>query len=206
MEMAMTSVSRWIRTPFLLAALTVWLGSPAASADALSGQELAQALRHGGYVLVVRNGRAHDAPPKTERERSPANLKGERELDSYGQGQLGVIGYAFRQLHIPVGDTLTSPAYRSRQSGTYFGFGERKTVEALAESAEPSWLAERVAEAPPAGKNTVLITHGSLIVKALGKDAGDIGPGDTLIYRPRDGGADVVARLTVADWAKMAVD
>lgn len=203
--MAPTLLSRWIRAPFLLLAVGTWLVSPAAPAQRLSGMDLVHALQQGGYVLVIRNARAADEAPE-EGDRSPANLDGERELDAYGQGQMSVMGYAFRELEIPVGHTMTSTAYRSRQSGNYLGFGEQMAVETLAENADSGWLASRVAEAPPPGVNTVIVTHGSLIAKALGRDARDLGQAETLIYRPGSGRAELVARLSVEDWAKLAVN
>jgi phosphohistidine phosphatase SixA len=203
MEMARNPISRWLRAPILLLAIAAWLGSPATSAQRLSGMDLAHALQQGGYILVTRNARSPEESPERQ---APGNLHGERELDQYGQGQMSVIGYAFRELEIPVDQTLTSPAYRSRQSGNYLGFGEQHAVDTLAENARESWLAQRVAAAQPAGENTVIVTHGSLIAKSFGRDARNISNAETLIYRPREGGADLVARLTVEDWAKLAVN
>lgn len=201
--MATGSVSRWMRSPLLLLAAAVWLVSPTASAQRLAGMDLAQALQQGGFVLVIRNARSPQEPPERA---APGNLHNERELDAYGQGQMAVLGYAFRELEIPVGQTLTSPAFRSRQSGNYLGFGAQHVVDTLAERAAESWLAQRVSAAAPAGQNTVIVTHGSLIAKALGRDARNIDTAEALIYRPRDGGADLVARLKVEDWAKLAVN
>jgi phosphohistidine phosphatase SixA len=204
--MATMPVGRWIRTPFVLVALGAWFGSPAAQAQRLSGMDLVHALQDGGYVLVVRNAQSRQEQPEKESDRAPANLHGEREIDEYGQGQMSVLGYAFRQLDIPVDHSLTSPAYRSRQSAKYFGFGEPMVVDSLAESADASWLARRVSEAPPSGQNTVIITHGALITNAFGRDARDIGTAEMLIYQPRDGNAELQARLTVEDWARLATN
>jgi len=197
--------ARWTPGPLLPALVAAWLASPAVSAQSLSGMDLVHALQQGGYVLVVRNARSADEAPE-ERRRAPANLNGERELDAYGQGQMSVMGYAFRSLEIPVGHTLTSTAYRSRQSANYFGFGEQMAVATLGESADAAWLAQQVNEAPPPGRNTVIVTHGGLIERALGRDARGLGLAETLIYRPGNGGAELVGRLTVEDWAKLAAN
>jgi hypothetical protein len=203
--MPTTHLRNWIRAPILILGAAVWFGSPAAWAQRLSGADLVHALQEGGYVLVVSNARSPEEVPP-ERERAPANSDGEREIDEHGQGEMSVMGYAFRELNVPVGQTLTSPAYRSRQSANYLGFGEQMSVDALAESADGPWLARRVTEAPPPGENTVIVTHGSLIRKALAGDARDLGTAETLIYRPREGNAELVARLAVEDWAKLAVN
>lgn len=204
--MAATPESRWIRMPLLLMAAAVWLGAPASSAQSPSEADIVSALQDGGHVIVISNGRSAAEPPQEERDRSPANLDGERELDAYGQGEMAVVGYAFRELDIPVGQTLSGTAYRSRQSAKYFGLGEQTAVDSLADNADASWLEQRVTEAPTSGENTVLVTDRSLIAKAFGRDAGDLGTAETLIFRPRDGGADLVARLSVEEWAKLAVD
>jgi phosphohistidine phosphatase SixA len=205
MGMAITLGSRWLHASAMLIGLVACFGASATLAQTLAGADLATALQGGGYVLVIRNAQSPEEVP-AERDRAPANLHGEREINSHGQGQMAVIGYAFRQLEVPVTLTLTSPAYRSRQSGNYLGFGKQTVVAELAEDADASWLAQRVAEAPPPGQNIVVVGHGSLIGKALGHDAMDIGEAETLIYRPRNGGAERVARLTIQDWAKLAVN
>ena len=205
MAMAAALAVRLRSAAIPLAAVAAWLGSPALPAQQIAGMELVQALQAGGHVVVVRNARSPEDPPEAG-DRAPANLQGEREIDEYGQGQMAVLGYAFRQLGIPVGHTLTSPAYRSRQSGHYFGFGERAMADGLAENADGSWLAARIADAPESARNRVIVTHGSLIARALGQDARDLGTAETLIYRSRDGDAEFVARLTVEDWAELAVN
>lgn len=207
--MAFTPISRWIRAPFLLAAIAACLVSPDAPAQRLSGEALVSALQEGGYVIVMRNARSADAPP-AENEAAPGNLDNEIELDLYGQAEMSVMSYAFRTLELPVDQTLTSPAYRSKQSGNNFGFGEQVVIAELAEASEggdASWLANRVTEPPTSGENTVIVTHGSVISEALGRNARDMETAETLVYRPRgEGRADFVARLAVDDWAKLAVN
>ena len=63
MEMAMTSVSRWIQAPFLLVAVAAWLGSPAATAQTLSGMDLVHALR--GHAVDIRKRRSREKRPVT---------------------------------------------------------------------------------------------------------------------------------------------
>lgn len=186
-------------------ALTAWTVSPSASAQRLAGAALVDAIAQGGYVLVIRNARSPRAAPENG-DRSPANLDGEREIDEHGQGQMSVIGYALRELRVPVATTLSGSAYRSRQSAKYLGFGEQRAVATLGEAADPSWLADRVAEAPPAGQNTVIVTHGSLITAAFGRDARNVEQAETLIFEPGDGAPRLVARLSVEDWARLAVE
>lgn len=198
--MTRTLLRSWTRAVLVCIAAA----APVAAAQDLAGAELVQALRAGGHVLVIRNARSPEDVPEESR-RAPANLTGEREIDQHGQGQMAVIGYAFRVLGVAVDHTLTSPAYRSRQSGNYLGFGTQAVVANLAENADAAWLAQRVAEPPAAGRNTVIVTHASLIERAFGADARGIDNAETLIYRPHEGRAELVARLAVEAWAKLAV-
>ncbi len=58
---------------------------------------------------------------------------------------------------------------------------------------------------PPAGTNIVLITHKPNIGDAFGKDWFDVREGEASILRPDGkGGITVVARVQIADWARLA--
>jgi phosphohistidine phosphatase SixA len=201
------TLARWrLDFPVVSVAVALWLGvsAAAAAAQALSGQSLVDSLKGGGYVLVMRNAQSPEAVPEEQR-RAPGNLKGEREIDPVGQGQVSVIAYSLRELDIPVSQTLHGPAFRSRQSANYVGRGKLTRLDALGESGDAAELASLAATAPPAGHNTVIVTHEALIEKAFAPDASDIGNAETLVFRPRDGRAELVARLTFEDWAKLAV-
>jgi phosphohistidine phosphatase SixA len=201
------TLERWLGSPIVGVAVALWLGlsAAAAAAQALSGPSLVDALKGGGYVLVLRNAQSPEAVPE-ERSRAPGNLNGEREIDPTGQGQMSVIAYSLRELDIPVSQTLHGPAFRSRQSANYVGRGKLIRLDTLAESGDAAALAQLVAVAPAAGQNTVIVTHQALIEKAFPRDARGIGNAETLVFRPQDGRAELVARLTYEDWAKLAVN
>jgi phosphohistidine phosphatase SixA len=202
------TLERWrVGSPIVSVAVALWLGlsASAAAAQSLSGASLVDALKGGGYVLVIRNAQSPEAVPE-ERRRAPGNLKGEREIDPQGQGQVSVIAYSLRALDIPVGQTLHGPAFRSRQSANYLGRGKLRSLDTLAETANAAALAQLAATVPAVGHNTLIVTHGALIEKAFARDASDIGNAETLVFRPRDGRAELVARLTFEDWAKLAVN
>jgi hypothetical protein len=58
---------------------------------------------------------------------------------------------------------------------------------------------------PPAGTNIVLVTHKPNIVDAFGKDWFDVREGEASIFRPDGkGGFTAVARVQVAEWARLA--
>lgn len=205
--MAATLETWRLGSPIVSVAVALWLGLSAATAaaQALSGQRLVDALKGGGYVLVMRNALSPEAVPE-EGRRAPGNLEGEREIDAEGQGQVSVIAYSLRELAVPVSQTLHGPAFRSRQSANYLGRGKLMRLGALAETGDAAALAQLAATAPPRGQNTVIVTHGALVERAFARDARGIANAETLVFRPRDGRAELVARLKFEDWAKLAVD
>jgi phosphohistidine phosphatase SixA len=202
------TLARWrLGSPIVSAAVVLWLSVSAATAvaQALSGPNLVDALKGGGYVLVMRNAHSPEAVPE-EGRRAPGNLQGEREIDPVGQGQVSVIAYSLRELDIPVDRTLHGPAFRSRQSANYLGRGKMMRLDALGETGDAAALARLAATAPAEGYNTVIVTHEALLAKAFARDAPGIGYAETLVFRPRDSRAELVARLTFEDWAKLAVN
>lgn len=202
------TLGRWrLGSPIVSVAVALWLSLSAvtAAAQALSGPSLVDALKGGGYVLVMRNAHSLESVPE-EGRRAPGNLKGERELDPVGQGQVSVIAYSLRELDIPVDQTLHGPAFRARQSANYLGRGKMMRLDALGEPGDGAQLAQLAATAPAVGRNTVIVAHEALIEKAFAREARNVGNAETLVFRPRDGRAELVARLKFEDWAKLAVN
>ena len=59
--------------------------------------------------------------------------------------------------------------------------------------------------APDKRKNNFLITHKPNIVDALGKDFFDVKEGEASIFKPEGGKYQLVARLQMEDWPRLAV-
>lgn len=207
------------RLPHVLAAAAaVWLAaSPAhsqespADAQEMSTQQIVDGLRSGGYVIVMRHATAAESPP-SPREQAPGNVDGERQLNEDGRAQMTAFGYAFRELSLPVAQTLTSPVFRAVESAEYFGIGEASEVEALAppdSGGDAAFLASNVTEAPAEGQNRVVITQRANIVEAFGEQYGIsvVEDGESLIFMPTgDDGAELVGRMTIKQWATAAVN
>lgn len=202
----------------LAAAAAVWLASsPAHSQESpadsqeMSTQQVIDGLRGGGHVIVMRHATAAEAPP-SPRQQAPGNVDGERQLNEDGRAQMTALGYAFRELDLPVGQTLTSPVFRAVESAEYFGFGEVSEVEALAppdSGGDAAFLASNVTQAPAEGRNRVVITQRANIVEAFGDEHGIsvVEDGESLIFMPTDdGGAELVGRMTIKQWATAAVN
>lgn len=205
---------------FLTVAALGWLMAVPGQAQELSGQALVDALRGGGYVLVMRHASAsvpqgrggfggRGGPPGGGRGGPPGGGDREPELDDAGVAMVTGMRFAFRELKIPVGDLLTSPTLRTQQEARQFGFGDVHVMDELgteamqSDPARSAWLAAKAAESPRPGTNTVIITHGPNITGAF--HIGSIEVGETLIVRPGSNGATVVGRVPIAEWSKLAI-
>ena len=95
-----------------LAVLTLVVMARPAPAQPLSGDALVNALRRGGYVLVVRHASSpREAPAKQSANADSVSV--ERQLDDNGRATAIAMGKALRELDIPIGEVFTSPAYRA---------------------------------------------------------------------------------------------
>ena len=185
--------------------------SAPSNAQMISGPALMNALKQGGYVLVMRHANSPAQPP-AKAAADPRNVKLERELDQMGRDTARAMGEAVKALRLPVGDVFSSPTFRAHQTVELVGFGTAKDVteldegaagmQAIPEAARISWLKTKIGEAPRAGTNTILVTHAPNIKGAFGVDAA---AGDTLVFKPDGrGGAVQVARLAIGDWPALA--
>jgi phosphohistidine phosphatase SixA len=177
-------------------------------AQTLSGAALADALRQGGYVLVMRHANSPAQPPD-KKDADPANVKLERQLDAAGREAARAMGEAVKALRIPIGDVLSSPTYRALQTVNLAALGKAKTVPELdegaagmqggAEADRVKWLKAEVLQMPRARTNSVVVTHAPNIKDSFGIDAA---AGETLVFKPDGkGGAAQVARIKIGDWA-----
>jgi phosphohistidine phosphatase SixA len=188
----------------------------AVRAENLSGMELVNGLRQGGYVLVMR----HTSSPTALPDKSsafPGNDKLERQLDETGHATARAMGDAIKSLRIPLGDVLSSPTYRALETVRFAAFGKAKTFSELGDggqgmavqspAAAADWLRAKSMERPRAGSNTLIVTHAPNIQGAFGQSAAGIADGETMVFLPDGkGGADLVARVKVDDWPRLATN
>lgn len=201
-----------IRLQFGFAAITSCLlaiGSTTAATPA--DATLVDNLRQGGYVLLMRHAHSPRQAP-TPQAANPDNRDLERQLDAAGRDGARAMGNTLRSLLIPIGDVLASPTYRALETVRYAELGEPKILLQLGDggrSMQPAavqehaaWLRDKIAEAPRAGMNTLLVTHQPNIVGALGREWSNLSDGETLLIRP---GKDlkVVARIKIDEWEKL---
>jgi hypothetical protein len=188
-----------------LAAAAALLAAGAAEAQTLSGMALIDALKQGGYVIVMRHASAAAEAPQRGRG-APANINNEPQLDDMGEATVEAMGYAFRKFAIPVGDVFTSPQFAAFETAHFFGFGQRHKVDELGtKSPSVDWLRTQVRQTPHAGQNNLVVTQQENLAAAFGPDAQNLEPGEALIFRPSGSDAKIVAHVPIKDWAKLAV-
>jgi phosphohistidine phosphatase SixA len=198
------------RLLFLLFLAAVLWSAPGAVAQTLSGAALADALRGGGYVLVMRHANAPAALPDRA-SAHPDNAKLERQLDDKGRETARAMGDAFNAARIRVGEVLSSPTFRARQTVERAGFGVPIAVpeldeggaamESSADGPRSAWLRAKVRERPAAGANRLMVTHAPNLTGAFGREVADAAMGETLVFRPDSG---MVARVKIEDWPALA--
>jgi len=192
----------------ILASAAVVIFAGAAHAQTLQGGALVKALQRGGYVIVMRHTSSpRDVPDK--KAANPDNVKPERQLDEEGRTTATAMGKALRDLKIPIGQVFTSPTYRALETIKYAQLGKAQEVAELGENgqsmaggteAQAVWLRKAVTQFK-AGTNTILVTHFPNIRGAF-PELTDVADGEALVYGPDGkGGATLVARVKIGEWA-----
>lgn len=195
----------------LFAAALAWQVAPAQN---LHGAALVSALRHGGYVILMRHASSPRDPPAAA-QANPDNVRHERQLDAAGVSAARAFGAAIRQLRIPVAAVFCSPTYRALETVRVAQLGQPQTREQLGDAghsmqadttgARGKWLRMQVALLPATGTDTLLVTHLPNITEAFPADVAGLQDGAALIFRPDGhGGARLVARIGIQEWPRLA--
>ena len=207
-------MTRATRRIFVLAAATLLWSFPTHGQSPLSEAEVINALRGGGYIIVIR----HGATPTDQADTDPLHLENidkQRQLNDSGRAQARLIGEAMRKLKIPVGEVYTSMFNRAVETGKLLGFGEVKpsldfaegglVVTSIENNRRAQALRKLVATPPLPGTNVVVVTHRPNIIDAFGKDWFEVKEGEASIFKPDGaGGYKLVVRLQADDWSKLA--
>jgi phosphohistidine phosphatase SixA len=203
-----------------ITALVITLGMSGVLGAAVQGPavadntNIAQALRAGGLVMVVR----HGATFPDQADIDPLNFENiaaQRNLNDKGKTLAKAFGDSTRQVGIPVGKVYTSKYNRAYETAVVAGFKDIEKTADLTEGGlvvSPNENSRRVEAfrkllgiAPKAGTNTILITHKPNIVDGLGKDWFDVKEGEASIFRPENGGYKLVARVQMDEWSNIAL-
>ncbi len=177
---------RWL----LGAATIVFAAAPinVGAQQQLAGQALVDALRHGGYVIVMRHATTEAKPDAATVD--IANCATQRNLAVEGRTMAQSIGHAIVAMHIPVAHVIESPFCRTRdtadlafaQAGeTNPGLGEKALKNDTTAADAAATLRPLVANPVPVGGNTIIVTHGFNIKSILGADVVE---GEAAIFKP----------------------
>jgi phosphohistidine phosphatase SixA len=176
----------------------------------LAGAALAAALREGGYVVLMRHTSTEPVAP------DPGlfdieDCATQRNLSEQGRREAAEIGRAFEKLGIRVGGVLTSPYCRCLETAK-LAFGRAEPSELLSafdrlpspkKDERGAEIRQLLATPPPAGANTVLITHTGTLLYSFGLDTTP--EGIAHVFRPGPAGtAQYVARVTPDEWQALA--
>jgi len=193
--------------------LLAMLGTAVPGSAAENNKEIAQALRAGGLVIVVRHGATFPDQADTD-PLNFDNISAQRNLNDKGKTLARAFGDALRQAGIPVGKVYTSKYNRAYETAVIAGFKDIEKTADLTEGGlvvSPNENARRIeafhkmlGTTPQPGSNTILITHKPNIVDALGKDWFDVKEGETSLFRPENGSYKLVARLQMDEWPRIA--
>jgi phosphohistidine phosphatase SixA len=195
-------------------ALIGLLPAAAHSQPAASPADAINALRQGGHVIVFRHGATYSDQADTD-PLNPNNVAKQRQLNDDGRALAKSIGESMRKLGIPVGPVQTSMFQRAVDTGTLLGFGDVKTSPDITEGGlvvtpnennrRTAAFRKLVGEQPPAGRNTVIVSHKPNIMDAFGKDWFDVREGEASVFKPDgNGGYKLVARIQASEWDKLA--
>jgi phosphohistidine phosphatase SixA len=199
----------------LLLAAVVALAAPA-SAQMLPEADLVNALRGGGYVIVVR----HGATNADQADTDPLNVDQagndakQRHLNDKGRATARAWKQSFQKMGIPVGKVYSSKFTRAQETAK-LGFGEPATTFDVTEGGQVvspdennrrAAAMRRMAGTPPdAGTNTVIVTHKPNVVDAFGKDWFDVREGEASVFKPDgQGGYKAVGRVLADQWTAYA--
>src|SRR6516165_10076054 len=189
------------------------LGFAAQSRAATDNNNVMQALRAGGIVIVVRHGATFPDQADTD-PLNFDNIAAQRNLNDKGKALAKAFGDAMRQAGVPVGKVYTSKYNRAYETAVIAGF---KDIEKTAEITEGGLVVSpnennRRAEAfrrmiatrPQPHTVTILITHQPNIIAALGKEWFDVKEGEASIFRPSSGGYKLLTRVQMDQWPRIA--
>lgn len=213
---------RWARQWLWLALLLQPLWHARADAVPVSGaalpvldratlQALLPALRQGGYVFYVR----HAKTRSDQEDHQPVRLEDcaqQRGLSDAGRHQARAIGQAFLHLQLPVGRVWSSPFCRCLETARLaFGGAVAQPLLAFLIGATPQereqrshWLREQLVSPPPAGENTVLVSHTANLEEVAGLWPKPEGAVVLIQPQPRPAGWRVVGIILPEVWSPLA--
>ena len=172
-------------------------------------ERLIKQLREGGLVIYFRHSTTETSGLAEANGVDVSRCDTQRGLTPAGRAQATAIGRAFATMQVPVGEVLSSPFCRCKETaGLAFGHYEVNPdlYFAIDSNAEQTKLFSDklrvLLSTPPAGAtNKVIISHTANL-----KEAAGIWPtpdGVAIVFRPRANGGFEPLRNAVSNWPQM---
>ena len=181
--------------------------------SAADDKEIANALRAGGPIIVVRHGSTFRDQADTDPLHYD-NVAAQRNLNDAGRATARAFGEAFRQIGVPIGEVYTSQFNRAYETAVLAGFKDIIKSVDITEGGlvvspnendrRTAAFRKLLAVAPKPGTDTVIITHKPNIVDALGKDWLDVKEGEASIFKPEGESYKLVTRVQMDEWPRIA--
>jgi len=142
-------------------------------ANDFSADELVKMMQQGGYVIYMRHAMTDHSQKDVDRK-NLENCGTQRNLSERGKQQALAIAAAFKANNIPVGEVLSSPWCRAKDTA-YLAFGRAAIVDELGFSISKNReeimhlskvLNKLLAQQPGSGINTFLVSHTSNLKEA----------------------------------------
>lgn len=145
------------------------------SQNLLPTQELIKILQSGGHIIYMRHGPTLHTQKDTDRN-NLSDCSKQRNLSAQGHEQTKKIGQTIRTLKIPIGNVLSSPYCRCKETARLaFGYFkiEPKLAFSISKNKEESkqlgkHLYEMMISSQVDTKNTVFVGHTSNLKDGLG--------------------------------------
>jgi phosphohistidine phosphatase SixA len=207
----MKVITPWMfKLPILKILASCLLASAFVQAQTVDVKTLAEAMKQGGYVIVLR----HGATNRDQADTDPFNLENvaaQRLLSDDGKEVAKQVGASFKTLGIPLGKVYSSMFNRAEETAKLISGSDITPTLEITEGGlvvtpiENDRRAEALrmmaATRPEDGTNTLIVTHKPNIIEAFGKDWFDVKEGEASIFLLDDSGkATLVARVQAIDW------
>jgi phosphohistidine phosphatase SixA len=176
----------------------------------LQGQALVDALRQGGFTILMRHTATEAVAPDPE-SFDIDDCKTQRNLSEQGRREAEAIGAALRKLGIRVSKVVSSPFCRCLDTGR-LAFGQSEASDVLSVGDELTFeekhergrvVRQMLATPPEPGTNSVLITHTGTLLYSFGLDSRP--EGIAHVFQPGPAGTSVyVGSLLPDDWPRLA--
>lgn len=186
--------------------------SPGEITGPLQGAALVHALRGGGLLLWMRHTERDDRSGTVSPQQAASHdCAAQSALTGAGREHAADIGAAFRGLHLPIAAVRTARLCRTEDTGRLLNIAAVTDDDRLDASstwadrggaaAEQHATLQVLADQPPPGNDVVLISSALDIPQAQPAVLGDLGPGETAVFRPGPAGkATLLARIGESAW------